>query len=1066
VRKLFKGPVQPYLEGAFIAELLDLERHPLDEVTVVVPTRLVGGRLLRKTADEAGSAAGLRFVTLDGLIEGPAYSALAARSLKPLPSRAALILLERAAGEVLSRESRLGALLGFGGMPAALWNTIRDLKEARITPEMLADAAEGMRDSAKVREISRVWRAYEKAKSDSGFCDDKDLQYIVLEELESEPPRLDTPLFIYGIYDATHLQLELLRSYIGKNDALAFVPWYARKPADEFTRPFIDFLTGNGFEEMENAVSGTGDDTLTRFRGRLFNMEAATEEISDDGRVRLFTAADPYHEARETVRHLLERCRERGVPFDEAGIILRNGHEYGPLFMEVLNDAGVPYRYAVNHPLTLTPGGRALSRLARLIHPNMRDQERVAEFLEVSPLINPVDGTAIPASSWTRIAREAKVVNWMEGYRNRLNSHIEYLEEELKRGKSAETVKQDAEQAKALREFMGSFLSELDKIPFRAPWKTIVERFEKIYASYMDKSAPGVSESLALLGRFFDMSDALRESSVDEFIHALEQEAGEENVTPANNAAHGIVVAEVMQVRGAVFGAAAIPGVSKGRFPAPFREDPLLLDDERKKLAGLLKNQGAYPPDLKERRLLEEKFLFLIATGSASEELAVSYPRGGGAENNRSAYPSGFFIEALEALKGAAVRIEDELEKLKARPLSPVHVPEKLERAITEEEAVRWLARHHPEGLPEFPFLEAGKKAVAGHAERILTPYDAVIGNKELKKNIREAIESGRIRLSPGKLEKYARCPFSFFLQNILRVGPAEEPEEVDEMTALDLGGLYHRVLQCFYRRLRDEKLLPLDEKNLQRYHEILEQEAERLFRAEEEMGTMVGKKLVWSHHKENIMEDAKALLDKDIRDKEWTPRFFEVPIGGGKYEKDYETELAAKKPVSVKFGEDTQLFLTGRIDRIDISRDGKSARVIDYKGGSNNGYSNDNLKGGEQIQVALYMRMAEKLLEESGKEMKEGAYYFINRLKNKGKIEIRSVGEALNDLDETVSLIVNCIKSGLFHQYPDKKGKNSCEVDCEFARACIYKAEYMRRLKHKDTALAPWNRLKEIKRK
>ena len=125
MRKLFKGPVQPYLEGAFIAELLDLERHPLDEVTVVVPTRLVGGRLLRKTADEAGSAAGLRFVTLDGLIEGPAYSALAARSLKPLPSRAALILLERAAGEVLSGESRLGALLGFGGMPAALWNTIR-----------------------------------------------------------------------------------------------------------------------------------------------------------------------------------------------------------------------------------------------------------------------------------------------------------------------------------------------------------------------------------------------------------------------------------------------------------------------------------------------------------------------------------------------------------------------------------------------------------------------------------------------------------------------------------------------------------------------------------------------------------------------------------------------------------------------------------------------------------------------------------------------------------------------------------------------------------------------------
>ncbi len=1060
-KRFYKGPPRGYLEEAFVREISALERHPLDEVTVLAPTHLVGWRLLRKVVDVGGGAAGLKFVTFDGLAEGAASSAMAARSLKPLPSRAAMIMLEQAAKRELTSYSRLGALLPFRGLPAALWSTIRDLKEARITPDMLAEAAKEMLDPAKVEEIAGVWAGYEKDKESSGFCDDKDRQYLALEALQDDPPRLEAPLFIYGVYDATYLQAELLRSYVENNPAVAFIPWYEQKPAVEFTRPFIELLKDAGFVEAGSS-SGAEDDPLSDFHDRLFNMEGQVEGLEGEGRIRLFTATDPYHEARETVRHLIERCRERDIPFDEAGIILRNGAEYGPLIMEVLEEADVPYRYAVSYPLTRTPGGRALTYLARLIIPRRRWSANVAEFLEASPLKKLSDGRTPPASSWMRVAREAGIVKWTEEYRNRLNLHIDKLKNELKWKTDTETVRDDIHHAEKLGGYMDGFLSELDRIPRNATWKTIAERLEKIYSFCFDESARGVSESLDLLRRMADMSDALPQSSAEEFIDALNREAAETNVTPEKNAAHGVVVADVMHARGACFRAVAIPGLSKGRFPGPIREDPLLLDYERKSLHEKLRDK-TYAPELKkERRPDEEKFLFLAATGSGSDAVALSYPRGYHPDG-KPAYPSSFFIEALEAFKGTSLKIEDELERLKAKPLSGVQVPEELERVITREEALRWLAIHRPDGLPQFPFLEAAERALDNHDRNLLTAHDAVIKDDEVKDEIRKAIENGTLRFSPGKIEKYAECPFSFFLQNVLKVGPPEEPEDVEEMTALDLGELYHRVLQAFYRRMRDGNLLPLDGKNVEQYHRILDDEADRIFRAVEEKGVMVGKGLMWNFHRERILEDARALLDKDIKDNEWTPAFFEVPVGWRGPDEDYEKELAGKEPVPVRFGDDIELRLTGRIDRIDVSGDGKSARIIDYKSGSDYGYIVDKLKKGEQIQVALYIKMAEKLLESSGKEVNEGYYYFINKTKNKGNIQIKNVKEALNNLDEAVSLIIDCIKSGLFHQYSTNTGKYGCEATCDYARACIYRAEYLKRKKHDDPVLELWNRLKEI---
>ena len=46
----------------------------------------------------------------------------------------------------------------------------------------------------------------------------------------------------------------------------------------------------------------------------------------------------------------------------------------------------------------------------------------------------------------------------------------------------------------------------------------------------------------------------------------------------------------------------------------------------------------------------------------------------------------------------------------------------------------------------------------------------------------------GRSIHSPTSLERWAKCPFSYFLGNVLRIGAVEKPEDVHTITPLEKG--------------------------------------------------------------------------------------------------------------------------------------------------------------------------------------------------------------------------------------------------------------------------------------
>src|SRR5207244_3408878 len=128
-----------------------------------------------------------------------------------------------------------------------------------------------------------------------------------------------------------------------------------------------------------------------------------------------------------------------------------------------------------------------------------------------------------------------------------------------------------------------------------------------------------------------------------------------------------VIVSSLGGALGLPFQLVLIPGLVERSFPAPARQDPILLDAERDAL------NARYGTALAQRvhRAAEERFTFSHALGAAAARLIFSFPRLDAA-TGQVRVASHYLLRVAEALTGRPARYET-LEKLTDRiPVSRV----------------------------------------------------------------------------------------------------------------------------------------------------------------------------------------------------------------------------------------------------------------------------------------------------------------------------------------------------------------------------------------------------------
>jgi len=178
------------------------------------------------------------------------------------------------------------------------------------------------------------------------------------------------------------------------------------------------------------------------------------------------------------------------------------------------------------------------------------------------------------------------------------------------------------------------------------------------------------------------------------------------------------------------------------------------------------------------------------------------------------------------------------------------------------------------------------------------------------------------------ELEAYARCPFAWFLRNVVRLDVIDQ-----RWDALQMGSLAHDALAAAYRALAAEGRLPLTEAELPRAFALVREQLRARLEAPEAPGEKGDRRLAGAV----LARDLEAFLAFDASTgSRLPPAAFELSVGGRE---------------GIDIG---GLRVRGRIDRLDGGVAGLPLFVVDYKTGQASHGSDFDRRG--DLQVPLYL--------------------------------------------------------------------------------------------------------------
>lgn len=221
--------------------------------------------------------------------------------------------------------------------------------------------------------------------------------------------------------------------------------------------------------------------------------------------------------------------------------------------------------------------------------------------------------------------------------------------------------------------------------------------------------------------------------------------------------------------------------------------------------------------------------------------------------------------------------------------------------------------------------------------------------DSNLSREIIDIIYTDEFKTSVSKLELYKKCPFSYFMQYILRVCPNKEAK----VNVLELGSFMHGVLESFSKKLL--------EKNI-KWQEILDEDLESIKDEYEK----ILEEIIYESIDKNLSKQKQSVKYMVLRRKltntmKKVIRTVALSYSQSEFEPfGYEIEFNDNSvflPMEIELENGKKMRLIGKIDRVDMLkfRDNIYIRVVDYKSSSKE-LRIDKIKEGLSLQLISYM--------------------------------------------------------------------------------------------------------------
>ncbi|MBI1735748.1 MAG: exodeoxyribonuclease V subunit gamma [Candidatus Rokubacteria bacterium] len=1033
---------------------------PATELLVVGASRDAADDLARRLTAARGATFGLHRASLLQLAVRCAADEMARHAVAPATALGVEALAARASFEA-AREHTLPYFLPvarFPGFAGALAATLTELRLARVAPAALDKGESAARD------VAELLRRFEGQLDDARIADRAALLLLAARAVVESPLR--------------RMPMLLLDVPIAEPAAAAFVDALtAVSPAVLITVPSGDDATVESVRAIAAprglqiaADSARDDSDLGRARAFLF-APAAPPARAASGEVVLFSAPGEARETVEIARRLLDEARA-GTRFDDMAVLLRAPEMYASLLQAALERAGVP-AYFTRGSARPDPSGRAFLALLDCALERLSAQ-RFAEYLslgQVPPLdatgapptdrtvwVAPDDETLGPAAEtpaeepppdqpdaddqpvvdgtlrapwkWEQLLVESAVIGGHDRWARRLAGLEAEYGLKLAEARATEPdaprvagIARDLANLEHLRRFALPVIERLAALPDNGTWGEWIGALETLAPAVLRRPERVLTVLAAL--RPLDVIGPVTLAEVRDVL------AGELTTLAARPPAdrYGrVFVGTIEQARGRSFEVVFLPGLAERIFPQKPREDALLLDALRRQLGAPLATQG--------ERAQRERLLLRLAVGAARRRLYLSYSRIEQTEA-RPRVPSFYALEMARALTGRVPDPEAMARDAAAAagaplawpaPDDPLRAIDGVEHDLATLRALLGGGRAHGRARYLFELNDSLMRSLrtqwARWQQPRFTPYDGLV---RVADGTRETLGAARLAARPysaSALQKFAACPYQFFLSAILRIEPRDEIESITQLDPMTRGHLFHRVQADAMRALLAEGRLPLTAGALGAARATLDRTLEAVAgRYYEDLAPAIRR--VWQDEIDSMRADLMMWLELTAESHAtWEPVAFELAFGlrgdEGNDPQSVETEVTlADGP-----------RLRGIVDLVERKRGGTDLRVTDYKTGGNWTKRGMVVGGGEQLQPVLYGLAMEQVL---GARVVESRLFYCTRTGRFSEAVVPLTNDARSRGLAVLGVIDRAIAAGFLPPAPRRR---ACGI-CDFRAVC-----------------------------
>lgn len=855
------------------------------------------------------------------------------------------------------------------GFVSSISDMISEFKQYNISAEMLEHISVDVDNetlSLKLKDISKIYKKFEEELHEN-YVDSQDMLNSLAGKLELSTYFEGAYVYIDEFTGFTPNQYKVLKSILHKAKEVCIsltvdsVNNLKYNKTDAFSR------TKFTYEKISSLCNEEGikilppvnlnNGTIKRFKDskelqhleRYYNAYPYKTYEDETKNIQIREFNNLYNEVEEIAKEIIHLVREKNIRYKDITIATRDLNRYDFLVNSIFNEYNIPNfidkkREAKSNPIIILIISALEMRNRRYTYETMFRYLKSGligiESDDISLLENYVLANGIRGKKWFEerwnyrlyhniITEESdyekELIDRVNEIKNKVIEPIVILQNKLK-GKN---------KVRDICSYIYEFLLDID----------IPTTIESLIMNFKDKGELDIANQYSQVWNIVvDILDQIVEImgdeaiSLDKFIKLISLGFDEYELGLVPPSIDQVLVSSVDRMKNPNTKYLYLVGTTDGVFPLIAKDNGLLSDNDRSNLS-----KSGIEVDIDSKtKTFEEQFLVYKALTSTTKNLIVSYPISD--HEGKTLRPSVIVSRLKKIFPNIDNRsyLVEENYKTDKDILNRITV-----KAPTFNELINeikefdngkeinniWLdVYRYYINDPEYKYI--AKKVISGLS------YTNQVGKVEEEK-IKSLYQNNL--LSVSRLEKYAQCPFAYFIQYGLK---AKERKEYS-FTAPDLGTFIHNILDRFSKELSDDNL---DWRDIDKNY--ISSKVSKI------VDTIVAKIPGYildsserykylAYRLKNMLIAAINIISEQIKQGSFEPTDYEVEFGiKGKY-----------PPIKIILNNGEEINLIGQIDRVDEFEEGedKYIRIVDYKSG-NKSISLTDIYYGLQLQLLVYL--------------------------------------------------------------------------------------------------------------